>query len=1350
MNSKANYATRRLVSLLAASLLAACSGPSTYHNSANPPVAVASVIGADPTSAAGGDPLTFTARSQAQITLTGNASSGGDAAIGNFTWAQTDGSAVPKVQLLYLDSDTVTFTAPAVGQDTTLHFTLTVTTAGNTAATAHVTVLVKAVNDPDQFLAFPTIAIKHFQVALATVEGLTASPTAPDVPVCVTLNRQVNYTSRTGHVHDGSNSAYPPVVLPPLHRDAAWNGAIGGAPALGGVANFASYTNPRVSFDIPALNQDDVAVVYNNPIAGTDSATAATRAANLNEQLVPSDIGLAQLSLTVGVAPNSCDGTAVTAALNTKTIVAAVQDLSGNTVTTAGATSTPPQTYPLLTAAFVPDDLVSQQKMTPYETADTARAYYDANDPTGAKMTLDSWLASNCFDPKAASYGVGTTSSTSAHAVYTNNYDLGFGRDMYFTMCTATSPAVLSGAAKVGDMAAVVLNYASLEAAASKLNPINAVAMEYSAATDGSSGTHRFAKFYIFAPNDRDGTFARVLSANFDHRGEKYVPGACIVCHGGTVPTVKDAKFSHPAMSTATQYPTVADPTNPASQLGLGDVDAAFMPWDLDSFLYADTDSSFVGLSVNKSQYTRSAMEAGLKKLNQLAYCTYQPEIETTKDAQQNNVTVDRLLPPRRLMASWYGGAVAADGTVGVDASCAAGNAPTASLLPNSYVDTAVTPPGWTAQVAPTQVSAPTLTSDQLYHQMFARNCRACHTMNAKPSFQFSGFLASGANTLAGDGYLSFINQFAGTQPTDANLGKSYVFQQARMPLARLTMDRFWVDYANGVSGASILAAHLSQITGETDLLRTNGTSPSGAAVPAGQEAVPTGQPVIVVTVDGSAAPLPTPVGSPLTGDYPATRFAGAKIDATRSFFVANYAWSLGISPTMCLNAGDAPAESSCLTAASPIAPPPIVGTVSAAPGLDTTRHGFYELMLTADNGLGGTGSTSAYELIVPDLIPTLPSANCPLNQGASYSTTGNGTQIQLLIGPCFSPAGDAPFTIQISYDNGQTYHTSIPDATTPGLLQWNASVPAGLQATVPTIAFAFTQNATSNFPPVTYQLCDSDNECAVGSAAVALLTSFGVSDATITAYLNPASFNSNYSAGTIFIPPAPAAPISSLSSPSLSMTSLNSALNLDAPTFDLAFSNLSGGSLRLTGNSITDLLGTAAQITTQVDGLLFLPPTVSPNCDLNNANCVTAVATVNDTLTYAGTTKPVPAATTTINIQALTSFSKSSNAKPGQQSIYAILSQPGSTNQSCANSGCHLKGGGGGTSVWSYTTGDPAATYTSILNALVLSAGDPANSAFYTAPCINGAIGMPIVFAETTTQCQILYQWILEGAQNN
>jgi hypothetical protein len=394
---------------------------------------------------------------------------------------------------------------------------------------------------------------------------------------------------------------------------------------------------------------------------------------------------------------------------------------------------------------------------------------------------------------------------------------------------------------------------------------------------------------------------------------------------------------------------------------------------------------------------------------------------------------------------------------------------------------------------------------------------------------------------------------------------------------------------------------------------------------------------------------------------------------------------------------------------------------------------------LTANNGLGGTGSTSAYEVTIPDLIPTLPSPNCPLNLGASFSTTGDGAQIPLPIGQCFSPAGDVPFTIQISYDNGQTYQTAISDPA----LQWKASVPPGKQTTVPNITFNFTQNATSNFPAVTYQLCDSDTECAVGSVSVTLLASYGVSNATITAYLSPA-LNPDFTTGTIFVPPAPAVPILSLSPPSLSVASLNGSLNLDAPSFVLAFTNISGGSLQVSGNPITDLTGTPAQITSQVNSLLFQPDAVTANCDLN-ANCGAAAAAFNDDLTFAGTTKPSPPATTTINIRALTSFSKSSNAKPGQQSIYAIMSQAGLTSQSCQN--CHASGGDGAGN-WTYVPNDAATTYSNIQGAGLLSPGNP-NGPMWSAPC-TGFGSMPQIFTPGSTQCQIIYQWLQEGAQNN
>ena len=65
-----------------------------------------------------------------------------------------------------------------------------------------------------------------------------------------------------------------------------------------------------------------------------------------------------------------------------------------------------------------------------------------------------------------------------------------------------------------------------------------------------------------------------------------------------------------------------------------------------------NSDLTFVGLSVDRTQYTRAAQEPNLKKMNQLAYCTYQPELESITTTN-GTVKVDRLQPPRRLMAQW-------------------------------------------------------------------------------------------------------------------------------------------------------------------------------------------------------------------------------------------------------------------------------------------------------------------------------------------------------------------------------------------------------------------------------------------------------------------------------------------------------------------------------------------------------------------------------------------------------------------------------------------------------------------------------------------------------------------------
>jgi len=108
------------------------------------------------------------------------------------------------------------------------------------------------------------------------------------------------------------------------------------------------------------------------------------------------------------------------------------------------------------------------------------------------------------------------------------NFDLGSVATCNFVKCTANQQDQYGNTtAHAGDMASVVLNYPSLETAALKDAPFIAVAMEYSAAPDGSG--HRFPKFYIYAPDDRTGEMNRVLSANFDRRGHKF-PSRCL--HG--------------------------------------------------------------------------------------------------------------------------------------------------------------------------------------------------------------------------------------------------------------------------------------------------------------------------------------------------------------------------------------------------------------------------------------------------------------------------------------------------------------------------------------------------------------------------------------------------------------------------------------------------------------------------------------------------------------------------------------------------------------------------------------------------------------------------------------------------
>ena len=173
-------------------------------------------------------------------------------------------------------------------------------------------------------------------------------------------------------------------------------------------------------------------------------------------------------------------------------------------------------------------------------------AYYAKIDPNGTKTAgnvndFPNWKTANGFD-----------AGDDAHAVYYNDYDLGFGRDMHMKRggLNNTCPNCI---------AYYVTNYNNAEDAAAQASPIATVAMEYS--PPPGANTPLFTKFYVFGT---DGKISN--TAVLDDFGPKYVPALCVICHNGNISN--------------------AAPTGDAN----GNLTTSrFIPFDLDSFGYPTT-----------------------------------------------------------------------------------------------------------------------------------------------------------------------------------------------------------------------------------------------------------------------------------------------------------------------------------------------------------------------------------------------------------------------------------------------------------------------------------------------------------------------------------------------------------------------------------------------------------------------------------------------------------------------------------------------------------------------------------------------------------------------------------------
>jgi hypothetical protein len=692
-------------------------------------------------------------------------------------WSQVNPGNFP-VDLVKRTTDTSSFTAPQVTQETTLTFQLDVKNANGTAASAQAQVVVEPAPDADHFLTFVG-ASDRFTVTATTSAAVAKTGGAAynaTLPFTIVVTKLVTYTDNGGTQH-----TQVPVGQPTTYSG-GWVQALGS-----GGTSCSDQRNPQFLVPIPSLNLDDPladgsGMRLSDVMQASDIDLDPTNS-RIPPAVVYDQVQITSSALSSGVTPGVCVG-------------------ATSSFSNAAAPSTLVSDRATLTQIANPNG-------GPFDTSSSAHAYYSTIDPTGSRTTLQAWLTVNGFDTTKPNWGA------DAHAVYANNFDLGLGRDMYLKAnCPSSMPTLSQMTASqlhtaIGqcDVASVVVNYVGVQAAAQHINSIVAVAMEYSAVNPGGT---RITKFYAFAPDQRTGQLLRVTSVDLDHRGQKYVPQSCVVCHGGLPGTVSTGASGSPQYSQG------------------GDVRAGFLPWDLASLLYSDTDPGFSQKSEDaalKAQFTQANQLSQFHLLNDGAYLT----------ATDPN----RFALLRELLEGWYGG----------------------QGLPGATFNATFVPAGWLTATA-TSTANPNgnpAASDTFYTDVFAKTCRACHVMQvpAATNGQTNNLNSGGAQGSGTASCASTVTPATLGTPDQFPIGCYWQFARlpnleaylsdARMPFARRTMDRLWVDANSYPSAAAlelistltqssvgVLPAGTTTVVANPSLLTIDTSSASGFGFTAG------------------------------------------------------------------------------------------------------------------------------------------------------------------------------------------------------------------------------------------------------------------------------------------------------------------------------------------------------------------------------------------------------------------------------------------------------------------------------------------------------------------------------------
>ena len=637
-----------------------------------------------------------TVRAMSKVLLSSRDSDDTDGALLTHDWRQVSG---PEVNLIKKTVNTVSFDVPALDVQTDFVFEVVVTDNDKATTADTVTVTAVPINDQNRFLTY-TNTPGTYQVVAATAGASNAT---------FTRDEEFTVTAVTTAVYVDNFGVNRSITVDTKTKAGSWlaeTGSTGSGAIFFGI-KFAVITpnNPHLTFSVPSVNIE-----------------AIQRAA---KQLNPGDDG----GIDIG------DGDRIKLQLNI-TLTSSfggvdtylyLLDDDGRVIAEAGDVGS-------LSASLSIDasKLTGQVTSRQVENLATSNAYYAAVDPTNTKTTLTNWLAANNFPADC------DADPNCFHAQYINHFDLAFGRDMF----VYTDP-------DTNNVSSYVINYPSFETMVEGIKSIAVVAMEYS---PGPSNGDSFTKFYTFVTNPLNGKKERVLSMDFDGRGEKFMPGVCNACHGG-----------RPADLVAGVFPNE------------GNNGSRFLPWDVDTLVFSDDEFDGKPNAVTLAKMPKAKFDAihtAMKGFNQAVLETNPPTAV------------------KELIEGWYGG----------------------TGLPNTDFDGTFTPAAWKNGVVMTDSSGAPLGIDNedicttpgigscveannpadtetLYHQVMGPYCRACHNSAGIPTPDFVS-------------YGSFI------QNKDAV--EDFVFNQGAMPLSRRTMDQFWIPTSgNSQAAASVLAAHI-------------------------------------------------------------------------------------------------------------------------------------------------------------------------------------------------------------------------------------------------------------------------------------------------------------------------------------------------------------------------------------------------------------------------------------------------------------------------------------------------------------------------------------------------------------